>query len=203
MIFNFYHNFESIYPIPMDKLLTPNRDLLGYYWVFEDYFTGNRGDGLVLRGFLITNENDLNYFSDLFEKAFGARIINGIVKNSKTLATKKMDFAKKKEEYKAIIDFFALHKDRAIKIKNEFIDSLRQTLEFKKIWLDISPSDLNYMIRPCSLFWGDTVTIKRIPKELPEMSMSELWEEADSLTYTNNEEDYWMDLVCNYPDISQ
>ena len=66
MIFDFYENFSSLYPLRKEELLLPDREKFGYYWDFEDFLVENeRGKGLVLQGFMISNEEDLSGFKDL------------------------------------------------------------------------------------------------------------------------------------------
>ena len=82
MIYDFHGNFSEIYPIPKDSLKSPDRDKWGYYWDFEDYLIENEsGRGLSLQGILLSNPNDFELFSGLFQRAFRMSTINAKLKN--------------------------------------------------------------------------------------------------------------------------
>ena len=82
MIYDFHGNFSEIYPIPKDSLKFPARDKWGYYWDFEDYLIENEtGRGLSLQGIFLSNPDDFQLFSDLFQRAFRMSTINAKLKN--------------------------------------------------------------------------------------------------------------------------
>lgn len=202
MIFDFYENFSSLYPLRKEELLLPDREKFGYYWDFEDFLVENeRGKGLVLQGFMISNEEDLSGFIERFDRAFLRFSIGSIIKNAFFDLALWDEDLKKNVEKKAVSEIksdFAGRIDR----RDDFLLSLKSSLKGGNIWIATNNYWSILVKRDIEGFWGNGVEIKTLPDDFSIMNRKDVWEEVDLLGPLNFvPEMAWQDLSFSYPNL--
>lgn len=182
-IYNFYENFSDIYPISKDFLKTPDRDKIGYYWDLEDYFMeGEIGKGLVIQGFLLTNEHDLDFFYGLFQRAFRMTVINSAVKSS--YIGNIQDFISpflRDDYFCKTVQVFSESFSSKTQFMKDFFYSLRTKLKRGKIWISLDSYWTDLVKSDVEKFWGNDITVLRLPDEYTVMNRKDLWEELYEL----------------------
>ena len=202
MIFDFYENFSSLYPLRKEELLLPDREKFGYYWDFEDFLVENeRGKGLVLQGFMISNEEDLSGFIERFDRAFLRFSVGSIIKNAFFDLSLWDDDLKKRVEKKTVAEIKSDFKGRIDK-RDDFLLSLKSSLKGGNIWIATNNYWSILVKRDIEGFWGNGVEIKTLPDDFSIMNRKDVWEEVDLLGPLNFEPEMaWQDLSFSYPNL--
>ena len=202
MIFDFYENFSSLYPLRKEELLLPDREKFGYYWDFEDFLVENeRGKGLVLQGFMISNEEDLSGFIERFDRAFLRFSIGSIIKNAFFDLSLWDDDLKKRVEKKTVAEIKSDFEGRIDK-RDDFLLSLKSSLKGGNIWIATNNYWSILVKRDIEGFWGNGVEIKTLPDDFSIMNRKDVWEEVDLLGPLNFEPEMaWQDLSFSYPNL--
>ena len=202
MIFDFYENFSSLYPLRKEELLLPDREKFGYYWDFEDFLVENeRGKGLVLQGFMISNEEDLSGFIERFERAFLRLSVGSIIKNAFLDLSLWDDDLKKRVEKKTVAEIKSDFEGRIDK-RDDFLLSLKSSLKGGNIWIATNNYWSILVKRDIEGFWGNGVEIKTLPDDFSIMNRKDVWEEVDLLGPLNFEPEMaWQDLSFSYPNL--
>lgn len=202
MIFDFYENFSSLYPLRKEELLLPDREKFGYYWDFEDFLVENeRGKGLVLQGFMISNEEDLSGFIQRFDRAFLRFSIGSIIKNAFFDLALWDDDLKKRVEKKTVAEIKSDFADKIDK-RDDFLLSLKSSLKCGNIWIATNNYWSILVKRDIEGFWGNGVEIKTLPDDFSIMNRKDVWEEVDLLGPLNFEPEMaWQDLSFSYPNL--
>lgn len=204
-IYDFYENFSSIYPIDKDSLKSPNRDQIGYYWDFEDYFIkGETGRGLVIQGILLTDERDFNFFKGLFQQAFRMTVINSLVKAS--YISNIEDFissASLKDNYfREVISNFSQTFESKTHSMNIFFDLIKTKIKRGKIWIPLNDYWTDLIKSDIEKIWGTDVRVLRLPDEYLAMNRKDLWEELHELGPLEfNIDMAWEDLSYASPEL--
>ena len=205
MIYDFHGNFSEIYPIPKDSLKIPDRDRWGYFWDFEDYLMENEsGRGLSLQGILLLNPKDLDLFSGLFQRAFRMSTINAKLKNFHILNfTDFLDSPGFQGSYiKNSIDILDSEVDIKIERMWDLFEEIKILIKRRKgVWVSLCPywTDLNH--EETEKFWGDDISVFRLPVEYSPMNFKGLWEELDVLGGIKfNKDMMWEDFSYMYPE---
>jgi hypothetical protein len=202
MIFDFYENFSSLYPLRKEELLRPDREKFGYYWDFEDFLVENeKGKGLVLQGFMISTEEDLSGFIERFDRAFLRFSIGSIIKNAFFDLALWDEDLKKKVERKAIDEIKSDFSGR-IDRREDFLLSLKSSLKEGNIWIATNSYWSILVKKDIESFWGNGVKIKTLPDDFSIMNRKDVWEEVDLLGPLNFEPEMaWQDLSFSYPNL--
>ena len=202
MIFDFYENFSSLYPLRKEELLLPDREKFGYYWDFEDFLVENeRGKGLVLQGFMISNEEDLSGFIERFDRAFLRFSVGSIIKNAFFDLSLWDDDLKKRVEKKTVAEIKSDFEGRIDK-RDDFLWSFKSTLKGGNIWIATNNYWSILVKRDIEGFWGNGVEIKTLPDDFSIMNRKDVWEEVDLLGPLNFEPEMaWQDLSFSYPNL--
>lgn len=202
MIFDFYENFSSLYPLRKEELLLPDREKFGYYWDFEDFLVENeRGKGLVLQGFMISNEGDLSGFIERFDRAFLRFSVRSIIKNAFFDLSLWDDDLKKRVEKKTVAEIKSDFEGR-IDRRDDFLLSLKSSLKGGNIWIATNNYWSILVQRDIEGFWGNGVEIKTLPDDFSIMNRKDVWEEVDLLGPLNfKPEMAWQDLSFSYPNL--
>lgn len=202
MIFDFYENFSSLYPLRKEELLLPDREKFGYYWDFEDFLVENeRGKGLVLQGFMISNEEDLSGFIERFDRAFLRFSVGSIIKNAFFDLSLWDDDLKKRVEKKTVAEIKSDFEGRIDK-RDDFLLSLKSSLKGGNIWIATNNYWSILVKRDIEGFWGNGVEIKTLPDDFSIMNRKDVWEEVDLLGPLNFEPEMaWQDLSFSYPNL--
>jgi hypothetical protein len=202
MIFDFYENFSSLYPLRKEELLRPDREKFGYYWDFEDFLVENeKGKGLVLQGFMISTEEDLSGFIERFDRAFLRFSIGSIIKNAFFDLALWDEDLKKKVERKAVDEIKSDFSGR-IDTRDNFLLSLKSSLKEGNIWIATNSYWSILVKKDIESFWGNGVKIKTLPDDFSIMNRKDVWEEVDLLGPLNFEPEMaWQDLSFSYPNL--
>jgi hypothetical protein len=202
MIFDFYENFSSLYPLRKEELLRPDREKFGYYWDFEDFLVENeKGKGLVLQGFMISTEEDLSGFIERFDRAFLRFSIGSIIKNAFFDLALWDEDLKKKVERKAVDEIKSDFSGR-IDRRDDFLLSLKSSLKEGNIWIATNSYWSILVKKDIESFWGNGVKIKTLPDDFSIMNRKDVWEEVDLLGPLNFEPEMaWQDLSFSYPNL--
>jgi len=202
MIFDFYENFSSLYPLRKEELLWPDREKFGYYWDFEDFLVENeKGKGLVLQGFMISTEEDLSGFIERFDRAFLRFSIGSIIKNAFFDLALWDEDLKKSVERKAVDEIKSDFSGR-IDRRDDFLLSLKSSLKEGNIWIATNNYWSILVKRDIESFWGNGVEIKTLPDDFSIMNRKDVWEEVDLLGPLNFEPEMaWQDLSFSYPNL--
>lgn len=202
MIFDFYENFSSLYPLRKEELLRPDREKFGYYWDFEDFLVENeKGKGLVLQGFMISTEEDLSGFIERFDRAFLRFSIGSIIKNAFFDLALWDEDLKKKVERKAVDEIKSDFSGR-IDTRDDFLLSLKSSLKEGNIWIATNSYWSILVKKDIESFWGNGVKIKTLPDDFSIMNRKDVWEEVDLLGPLNFEPEMaWQDLSFSYPNL--
>ena len=202
MIFDYYENFSSLYPLRKEELLLPDREKFGYYWDFEDFLVENeRGKGLVLQGFMISNEEDLSGFIERFDRAFLRFSVGSIIKNAFFDLSLWDDDLKKRVEKKTVAEIKSDFEGRIDK-RDDFLLSLKSSLKGGNIWIATNNYWSILVKRDIEGFWGNGVEIKTLPDDFSIMNRKDVWEEVDLLGPLNFEPEMaWQDLSFSYPNL--
>ena len=202
MIFDFYENFSSLYPLRKEELLRPDREKFGYYWDFEDFLVENeKGKGLVLQGFMISTEEDLSGFIERFDRAFLRFSIGSIIKNAFFDLVLWDEDLKKKVERKAVDEIKSDFSGR-IDTRDNFLLSLKSSLKEGNIWIATNSYWSILVKKDIESFWGNGVKIKTLPDDFSIMNRKDVWEEVDLLGPLNFEPEMaWQDLSFSYPNL--
>lgn len=204
-IYDFYDNFSSIYPIDKDFLKTPNRDQIGYYWDFEDYFIGGEtGRGLVIQGILLTDEKDFNFFKGLFQQAFRMTAINSAIKSP--YISNIEDFVPsvslKDNYFREIIEGFSKSFQSKTDSMNAFFDLIKTKIKRGKIWIPLNDYWTDLIKSDTEKIWGNDVRVFRLPDEYLAMNRKDLWEELHELGPLEfNIDMAWEDLSYRSPEL--
>lgn len=203
MIFDFYENFPSIYPISIEFLLNPDRDKIGYYWDFEDYLVeGNLGKGQNLQGILIASEADLSMFIGLFDTGFRMTVINSRIKDKDPNLVMFSESVHLKEYRESIIKRIKKEFAEAIDNRDFLIESLKKEIKKNKIWIPLNNSWGSLSETENKIFWGTGVKINRLPSFFSVMNLKELWIEIDKKGPSIFKEDEaWTDLAFQHLDL--
>jgi len=202
MIFDFYENFSSLYPLRKEELLCPDREKFGYYWDFEDFLVENeKGKGLVLQGFMISTEEGLSGFMERFDRAFLRFSIGSIIKNAFFDLALWDEDLKKRVERKAVDEIKSDFLGR-IDRRDDFLLSLKSSLKEGNIWIATNNYWSILVKRDIESFWGNGVEIKTLPDDFSIMNRKDVWEEVDLLGPLNFEPEMaWQDLSFSYPNL--
>lgn len=203
MIYDFYENFINIYPLPRKDIITPDREVFGYYWEFEDYLIeGERGNGLTIAGFLINVQEDLSHFKMIFDRAFRITTINSIIS---TIIPAEEDFViddlnflenYKKNSIKEIEKEFKLK----LQLKKDFFGFLDNFSGDNRIWISSNPHWNKQIQTETEKFWKNEVRIITFPDHFSIMRRKDVWEESYKLDPMEfNENWIWEDLAFRHP----
>lgn len=202
MIFDFYENFSSLYPLKKDKLIFPDREKLGYYWDFEDYLVEDeKGKGLVLQGFMIRSAEDFISFKGIFDRAFLKIIIGSVIKNYGS----DVDFVIDSEEFHKTLQRNTIQEikkqfETRINSREEFFLDLESSLKSGSIWIATNNYWSSLVAIDVSKFWGKDVRIKTLPDIFSILKRKDAWEEVDLLGPLDfYPEMAWEDLSFYYP----
>jgi len=208
-IYDFYDNFSSIYPIDKDSLKSPDRDQIGYYWDFEDYFIkGEVGRGLVIQGILLTDEKDFIFFKGLFQQAFRMTVINSSVKAP--YVSSMGDFIDefipsshlKNNYFENVIENFSEAFESKTDSMNSFFDLIKSKLKRGKIWIPLNNYWTDLIKSDTEKIWGDDIRVLRLPDEYLAMNRKDLWEELHELGPLEfNIDMAWEDLSYASPEL--
>ena len=204
-IYDFYDSFSEIYPINKDSIKSPDRNILGYYWDFEDYFfVGETGRGLVMQGILLTNKDDFNFFQGLFQQAFRMTVINASIKSSYISNIEEfVPGISFRDNYlkKVIETLSATFKDKTDSM-NLFLHSLKTRLKRGKIWIPLDRYWTDLIKSDVENFWGNDVVVFRLPMEYSAMNRKDLWEELHRVGPLEfNIDMAWEDLSYESPEL--
>lgn len=204
-IYDFYDNFSDIYPIDKDSLKSPNRNRVGYYWDFEDYFiNGETGRGLLIQGILLTDLADLNFFKGLFQQAFRMTVINSIVKESYlgNIDDFVPDITFKDNYFQAVIEAFSKSFLDKTNSMNEYFDLIKFKLKRGKIWIPLDNYWTDLIKSDVEKFWGEDIRVIRLPDEYSAMNRKDLWEELHEIGPLEfNIDMAWEDLSYLNPEL--
>jgi len=205
MIYDFHGNFSEIYPIPKDSLKSPNRDKWGYYWDFEDYLIENEsGRGLSLQGILLSNPNDFELFSGLFQRAFRMSTINAKLKNFHVVNFKDfIDSSEFESSYvKESVEVLSSEVDQKIERMNNLFSEIKNLIKRRNgVWISLCPYSTDLIHEEIQKFWGEDIFVLRLPVEYSPMNYKGLWEELDTLGGMKFDKDMmWEDFSYMYPE---
>jgi hypothetical protein len=206
LIYDFYGKYLEDCPIIKDNLKSPNRDELGYYWVFEDYMIlDQRGSiGVPLEGILLETPNDYDFFKGVMHRFFMMSVVNSMVK---TACLRFDDFVEDAygSEFtenlrRNIIDHFNNKLDEKIKSLDLFLESIKMSIKRGIVWMSLSYYWTDSIERDVKFFWGNNVSVKRFPKEFESICMEGIIQEVlSSGPIEFNKDMAWEALSFGYP----
>jgi hypothetical protein len=171
LIYDFYGRYLEDCPIIKEQLKSPNRDEMGYYWVFEDYMIlGQRGTiGVPLEGFLLETPEDYNFFRGIVHRFFIMSVINSVVKNAALRAEdfNTSDYGAEFIEnlHRNVVIHFSNKVDEKTESIERFLENTKLSIKRSKVWISLSYYWTDSIERDIKNFWGNDVSVKRFPNE--------------------------------------
>jgi hypothetical protein len=207
MIFDFYHKFDEIYPLNKDVLLLPDREMLGYFWEFEDYMIqGEKGNGNIIKGFLINNSEDLFYFRSLFNRAFMMTVINSVVRlpgdSFEDFSPRSSDDEYLEDHNKKVVKNITAEFRSRIDKMESFFELLCCHLKEGAMWISLEGRENIPLDMYIKEFWGPSIKIEKFPNIFSILNRKDVWEEADRTGPLDfKEEMAWQEFSFTHPNL--